>query len=214
MHHILAHATIHGTIDNIGAYSYVAIFFLTLLSGYIIPLPEEVVLLIVGYSAGIGIVDFWAAIPPAIGGLLGIDLILYTIGHHGGKLVLRIEHRLPRKTLERYRVRFNTKPTLTIMGLRFISGVRILSPIFAAVWKIPLRVFVLADFAALIAFVLIFVGLGFFFHDALLALIGGVAVLRHLVFLGVLIVIGIFIAIHGYRFFFSNSKVTDKNGDL
>ena len=204
--HLFPHITVHGAIANIGAYSYLAIFLLTLCSGHIIPLPEEIILLIVGYSAGIGIVDFWPAIPAATGGLLTGDLILFAVGHHGGKLVQRLEHRLPSKTIARYRVRFKSKPVATIIGLRFISGVRIFSPIFSAVWKIPLSIFVLADFGALCIFTFLFIGLGFFFHTALLTLIGGVSVLRHLIFLGLLIIIGVFFALHGYRLFFTKPK--------
>ncbi len=204
--HVLPHVTTHNVVANIGAYSYLAVFVLTLLAGHLIPLPEEIILLVIGYSAGIGIINFWFAIPIAITGLFTGDVVLYTIGHHGGKLAERLEHRLPRQSMQRYALQLNTRPVATIVAMRFISGIRFFSPIFAGAWRIPFRTFMLADISALAVYVTLYLALGFFFHNALEVLVGGVATLQHVIFLAILLIVGIVIAIHAYRIFFPTAE--------
>ena len=91
----------------------------------------------------------------------------------------------------------------TTFILRFVVGLRFLSPFLAGSMKIKWKKFQFYNMLAAIVYVPIVVFLGYHFHNRLVALISGFEIARHIIFLPVLAVIGALISIFLKKKFYS-----------
>lgn len=179
--------------ELVGQFSYLGVFFVSLFAGYLIPLPEEVVLLAVGYIGSVGALNVYAAAGVATLAILLGDCILFF-------LALRESARI--EWLRRKVVGRNPKPFsiehagLRIFVLRFIAGLRFLSPIYSGAMKVSWRTFVLYDLLALLIYVPTLVFLGFHFHNSILAIVTQVEVFRHALFSLILLVVSIWATVY------------------
>ena len=110
---------------------YLGVVIVLLLSGFGVPLPEDIPLLVGGWVCGLGHASLWIMIPVSFMSLLGADLIVFTLGrrygHHISKLPL-IRRYLTPKRMRRARAAFRGHRGKTIFTGRFMPGLR--TPIF------------------------------------------------------------------------------------
>ena len=81
-------------IPTIESLSYVGIFIALLLVGYLIPVPEEVLLILIGYSVSEGIGSLFPVILVSIAGLYFGDNALYYLTRKGNEWILKIRRRI------------------------------------------------------------------------------------------------------------------------
>jgi len=62
-------------IRQVGALSYLGIFGISFLANVVVPVPEEVVILAIGYVVGAGTMNFWIVLPIVMAGMCFSDLI-------------------------------------------------------------------------------------------------------------------------------------------
>ena len=178
-------------INYIEHFSYFGIFIIGATTGYLIPLPEEIFLLLVGYIAGIGIYNVYIATLFAILGVLAGDNILFWLSKYkASKLVDRLKRRLDKHKIMKYRHLMKKHIGKTLFTLKFIVGLRIFSPFLAGSMKIKWRTFQFYNLLAVLIYIPILTFLGFHFHNKLALVITGVELVRHLIFLLVLVLIG------------------------
>ncbi len=73
------------------SYSYLSIFIFATLSGYLIPIPEEIVLVLAGYvSAYLSLNPYLVASLVIIGIMLG-DNILFLLSRNGNRFIKKIK---------------------------------------------------------------------------------------------------------------------------
>ena len=126
-------------------FSYAAVFFVIILGSIGIPIPEELVLLIAGYLASLGVMNLFVVIGVAMLATTIADNISYWIGRRKGVHILRssIAARLffsPRRLakLERHFARHGGK---IVFFARFLLGFRMISFIMAGSSQMPWRTF-------------------------------------------------------------------------
>jgi len=149
---------------------YVAIIGLILLSGFGLPLPEDIPLIAAGYLAGIGVVNPWIMFPACFLAILGADFTLYLLGRRYGehvpKLPLIRRHVTPARLLraEQELLLYGGK---FIFVARFLPGLRAPAMFAAGVFKVPAWKFLAYDGVAAAVSVPLIMGLAYYFADHL-----------------------------------------------
>ncbi len=137
--------------EYLAEFTYVGIFLVLLLCGLGLPLPEDVPIILSGYLAHLGAVEFWPALAANLLGIMAGDLATYGLGYWMGPRAL--EHPLLRPVMTRARMEkvrrfFDRHGKKAIFLGRFVTGLR--APLFlaAGVTRLPARVFAGMDLAA------------------------------------------------------------------
>ena len=182
--------------SSIEQFSYAGIFILVTFTGYIIPIPEEILLLLIGYIAGVGLINVYIALIPATLGVLAGDNILYWLSRYqGSRLIDKLKRKVRKNEIMKYRHLMKKHIGKTIFILRFIVGLRFFSPFLAGSMKIKWKTFQFYNLLAVIIYVPILIFLGYHFHNKLALVITQVEIIRHLIFIAVLAVVGYMISI-------------------
>ena len=187
-------------------FSYFGIFALIALSGYIIPIPEEILLLLTGYLAGIGVNNIYIALAAAILGILAGDNILFWLSRYkGSKIIDRLRHKVRKNEINKYRHLMKKHIGKTIFIARFIVGLRFFGPFLAGSMKIKWKAFQFYNLIAVLVYAPIILFLGYHFHNRLALIITQVEIARHLIFFLFLVAVGYLISV------FLNKKYIIKN---
>lgn len=171
-------------IESVGGLSYGGVFILAIISNVFVPVPEELILLAMGYLTGIGVFKYILVSAIFIAGMLLSDYVLYSLSLKGSKLTKRLVKRLEKRGVlknEQY-MRNNIKKI--IFFSRFLVYLRFIGPVLSGYLKIPRKTFLKYDLLALIIYVNIFLGLGNYFHKKLDLILDGVAKVKNYILVG------------------------------
>jgi membrane-associated protein len=170
--------------------SYAGVFLFLAGAGIVAPIPEEVTLLTAGYFSARGFLDPYLAAPLAMAGILVGDSVLFGLAKFGSRYARRVHEKFIKMGLERTWMFSPSHPLRSVFFLRFVTGLRMITPIFAGLNGATWIGFLATDFAALLIFVPLIMGLGFYFHANFLVFLAGFEVLRHTIFWTVLALMG------------------------
>lgn len=170
--------------------SYVGVFLFLAGAGIVAPVPEEVTLLTAGYFSALGYLNPYFAAPIAMLGILVGDSILFGLAKFGSRYARKIHERFIKMGLERTWMFSPNHPLRAVFFLRFVTGLRMITPVFAGLNGASWIGFLVTDFAALLIFVPLIMWLGFHFHANFLAFLAGFELLRHAIFWTVLALMG------------------------
>jgi len=177
--------------DFIQHLSYMGIFLWFLFTQLIVvmPIPEEAVLLSIGYVSAAGV---WN---PVIGGavaaftLLFADNIFYFLARSGNRYVRRFTGKAEGTLRKKAESGMRRNMPKTVFTLTFIPRLRFFGPILAGALRLRWLTFFAVDAFALSIFTFIYVGLGFVFHKSMAALFRELAVVYHVLVILALIAI-------------------------
>ena len=155
--------------------SYLGIIFVLILTGSGLPLPEEVPIIAAGILAAHGQLNPWLALGAClIGAILG-DCVMYWIGHHFGRRVLREQHwwtRFVKPGREAQIEAMLQRHGLKVFFLaRFLVGIRAPVYLSAGILRVPFRRFLLIDIFCATAVIGLFFGLSYFYGPTITHLI-------------------------------------------
>ncbi len=194
-------------IENI---SYLGIFVTMALSGHLVPVPEEILLLLIGYASGVGFVNVYVALAMASLGVIVGDIALFLLSRSGSHYVDRLKSKLSPEKIARYEKLMKSHAGKTIFLSRFIITIRFFSPILAGSLRINWKTFMLADFSAAILYVGAFIFLGYHFNNDIASLITEIKLARHIIFILLLTLIGLLISYWAGKKFF---RIMNGNND-
>lgn len=185
--------TLQSAVEYIGGLSYLGLGITGFLAQAIIPVPEEVVLIALGYLLSIGDFTWYFAFPAIVLGVLLGDIAIFLLSYHGNK-ALRFtydnvfSHIVP---MDEPFIRRHIKTIIVVS--RFVIQLRFLGPFFAGYIKTPLKTFIAYDFPAAIVYALGYIGMGMFFSQRIESILSGINQIKNLIWIivGVLILIGI-----------------------
>lgn len=171
--------------------SYSGMFILLLLTN-LFPMPEELLLLLFGYIAATGFGNIYlVALVSLISLTLG-DNVLFILARRGSKYVERFERHLMQEKFDKYKEKMHEHIGKTIFITRFISGFRLLGPFLSgASESITWARFQFFNLLALLVYVPALVFGGYIFHTEVIAVVIKIEALRHVFFVGFLIILGI-----------------------
>lgn len=150
---------------------YLVIFGILLLTGFGLPLPEDIPLLIAGYLCGQtpdGHPHIYYMIPGCMIAIIGSDLLLYSLGRYFGPSIHRHRYLIKlvgSRNLARVRFLFRKHGNKFVFFARFLPGVRAPAFFTAGSYKMPLLRFLLWDGAAAMFSVPWVVLLAWHFHN-------------------------------------------------
>ncbi|MCW3479861.1 DedA family protein [Neisseriaceae bacterium JH1-16] len=153
-------------LDFFTSYGYFAVFFVLLLCGFGVPIPEDITLVAGGVISGLGYANVHVMFAVGMAGVLLGDAVMFTVGHVFGPKVLRfrlIGRILTPARFQAVQEKFDKYGSWVLFVARFLPGLR--SPIFITAGmsgKVSyLRFLVMDGLAALIS-VPVWVYLGYF----------------------------------------------------
>ncbi|HEY0979885.1 MAG TPA: DedA family protein [Candidatus Paceibacterota bacterium] len=188
-------------INELGTFSYLGIFGVSLLANIVIPVPEEIVLLALGYLAGSGHASVFIIIPVIIAGLLVSDLIMYFLARAGNKWVQGFYDKFFAHRLEAKQEWIEHHMEKVIFYSRFMVQLRFIGPFMAGHLKVPVRKFITYELAALVVYVPLFVWIGYYFQSRIVRIIDSVDIIRNVILIGFAIIIVISLLRYWYRRF-------------
>ncbi len=153
--------------------SYLAIIVVLILTGTGLPIPEEVPIIAAGVLSAHGQLVWWLALPSCLFGALVGDCLMYWIGFHFGRSVLR-EHPYwahfvkPEREAQIERM-LHTHGLKVFFLARFLVGLR--SPVYlsAGIMRVPFRRFFLIDLVCATSVISVFFGLSYYFGPLITA---------------------------------------------
>lgn len=152
-------------IDFFSHYGYLAVFFVLIICGFGVPIPEDITLVSGGVIAGLGYADPHIMLFVSMLGVLIGDSTMYWLGRIYGAKILRfrpLRRILKPKTIKTVREKFDKYGNRVLFIARFLPGLR--APIYMVsgiTRRISFFRFVLLDFMAAIISVPIWVYLGY-----------------------------------------------------
>ncbi|KKQ51259.1 MAG: Membrane-associated protein, SNARE-like protein [Parcubacteria group bacterium GW2011_GWD2_38_11] len=175
--------------------SYVGIFLLSMLVSYVVPLPEAIFLLLIGFlarKAGFGLEA--AIIVSVVGTVIG-DNLLYRLSFFGNKYVERFNRKMRANKLIQYENLAIDNIGKTIFFLRFITGVRFFGPVISGTLRASWKKFFIYNAIATTLHSIIFILLGFYFHKKIIPLIAEVEIARNALLFSSVLIVGILLKI-------------------
>lgn len=175
------------------------IFGILILCGLGLPLPEDILLIALGYLWYNGAIHYATAFGFAFVGVIIGDSLLYLVGRTIGpnlfnhKILLKLIS--PRK-INRAKARFRLYGLWAVFFGRFVVGVRSVVFFTAGATRVPYFRYIWADFLAAIASIPFWIILGFIFGHHIEKLIDYIKQGKMIAFWGLLGIIGGYLIFH------------------
>ncbi|MEM6506716.1 MAG: DedA family protein [Planctomycetota bacterium] len=154
---------------------YLVIFGILLATGFGLPLPEDIPLIVGGYLCGQAAVSadhahpvLWIMLPGAMLAIIGSDVLIYFAGRKFGPSIHRhpiLKRIVGSRNLARTRVAFARHRAKFVFFARFLPGLRAPAFFTAGTFKMPFKKFLLWDGLAACISVPPAMIVGFLFHD-------------------------------------------------
>jgi len=181
-------------ISSIEQFSYIALFLFALGAGYVIPVPEEIILLITGYMASEQFVRLTPAIFIVVIAFIIGDNILYRLTLKNNKHVTKLVNEvLSIKFIARHRPWLEKHINTAIFATRFVPFLRFVGPVFAGYTKTKEQTFMVFNTLAIAIYAPFVVWLGYFFHNDFTLIVNDIGRVRHTAVIFVWIIIGLII---------------------
>ncbi len=169
-------------INQLGALSYSGIWIFSFLSNVVVPIPEEIVLLALGYLSGTGAINGFITIPLVISALLINDIIIYKLSSRGSKITTYLYKTFFAKKLEKKGEKWlHMNIKLIVFFSRFLMQFRFIGPFLAGSKKMPQRDFIISDLLALLIYVPLYISLGWYFHSRMLLIIKDIGIAKNII---------------------------------
>ncbi len=182
-------------IASVEHYSYLAIFFFALFSGYFIPIPEEIILLITGYMAQSHLIHLTPTIFIVVVAFVIGDNILFKLTLRNNKHVSKLIHEvLSLRIISKKRAFLEKHIGATIFVSRFIPFLRFVGPVFSGYVKAPEKTFMLFNTLAIVVYAPFVIWVGYFFNDYLGKIVMEIGRIKYVLFIFILIVAGLLIS--------------------
>ncbi len=170
--------------------SYVGVFVYFAFLGYVIWIPEEIVMLAIGYVASVNGLSPYPALAVAVAGVLLGDNLLFYLSRHSSPHLRRFERKLSAGRLSKYRLALERHVLKTIVISRFVAGLRFLGPYLAGTRKVSWRQFFFLNAAVGMVLSTVFIEIGYRFQEQLFSIVRQITYWRHVIFIVVIVAVG------------------------
>jgi membrane-associated protein len=193
-------------ISHLDGLSYALVFLVAFLAGYLVPAPEEVIFVLLGYLAVFQDINIWLVILVSILGVVLADNIVYYLGLKGSFVVEKFKKRMAPEQFSRYEKHIHRFAGQTIFTSRFIPTIRVFVPILSGTMKVRWQTFFKYNLAAAVLDVGGLILVGYIFESQISRVLSGVEMTRHVLSIFSLIIIGAIISFIARSIFFKKGK--------
>lgn len=130
-------------------YGYWTVFFGIAIENMGIPLPGETIVIVGGFLAGSGELNYWLVLSSAIAGAVLGDNFGYWVGRVGGwQLLVKVGKifRIQEQQLEQAKDRYSQNAAQAVFFGRFVTILRIFAGPLAGITQMPYKQFLLCNF--------------------------------------------------------------------
>ena len=182
-------------------WSYLGIFFLTLVGNLGIPLPEEIIFISTGYLAANGYISLIGAILFSIFAVSATNNMSYFAGKWFGRPIFKFLKKVKgiRHVIVIAEHLFKKHGEKTLFFSRFVWNVRNFTPLIAGATGMKWKKYMKWDFLAIIIHIPILVLIGFFFSKAVDKAFGVIDEWKIIVLILFLLFVGILLSKKIYR---------------
>lgn len=171
MQNLLHFKSIAEFITLFANFSYPKIFLALLASGHVIPIPEGVTLILLGYVANIGSKTLFGVMGIGIFSVLFFDMLLYSISRSGSGLALWLSKKAKVHLLERYKNIRDRETLFLVVVSHVVPGWRFANPIIAGMAEVGWKKFFVFSLVAASIYAPLYILIGFYFHTKVLYLL-------------------------------------------
>ncbi len=146
-------------------YGYWAVFVGIAIENMGIPLPGETIVIVGGFLAGSGELNYWLVLASAIAGAVLGDNFGYWVGRSGGwQLLVKIGRifNIQEQQLEQAKDRYSRNAAQAVFLGRFVTILRIFAGPLAGITKMPYQQFLLYNFGGAAVWATTIVSLAYF----------------------------------------------------
>ena len=155
--HLISLFTVHG---------YLAVFVVLLVSGFGVPIPEDISLVAGGIIAGLGYADVRVMCAVGLAGVLIGDMTVFLIGRHFGTRAMRLRwvaHLLTPRRYAQVQEKFERYGNRLMFVARFLPGLRTAVFLSAGMsQRVSFARFIALDGLAAMISVPVWIGLGYY----------------------------------------------------
>jgi len=155
----------------------------------------ETIVLLGGTMVHQGLLPLWPAVAAAAIGSFIADQLFFLLGRRFRDHP-RVQRMQQRPAFARALRTFDKHPVAFVFAFRFLYGLRTVSPIAIGTTRLRARTFLLLNAAAAVLWGLLFVGLGYWFGQAIEAAFGRIRDAAHLVLPGLAVAVVLGMALH------------------
>lgn len=167
-----------GYLDSL---SYLGIFFVFIIP--FLPIPEEVLLLGIGYLVDIGDLNIYATIAVSVIGIIASDNMWYWLGRSHSKIAAKLRNKIGEEKTVFYEKMLKNHIVKYIFLSRFIPGARAIGPSLAGSMNLKHKHFWFFNVMAALLYAPIFIFLGYFFNYNLEIVMNKIISARHIIFI-------------------------------
>ncbi len=185
-----------GLLFRIAQHGYLILSSIIFAGSLGVPVPATLTLVGSGAAAASGALKAPAAFLVALAAMLLGDSLLFVLGGYMGWGLLGLMCKLsrnPETCILRSAESFYKRGRATLLIAKFIPGVSAMIPPLAGSMKMPFAQFVVLDLIGASLWILAYGGVGFLFHNFLVALTHGFQVAGHVIGIVMAIAIGAFV---------------------
>ena len=179
-------------VNYLDSLSYLGIFFVFIIP--FLPIPEEVLLLGIGYLVDIGDLNIYAAIAVSIGGIMAADNMWYWLGRSHSRIAAKVINKIGEERTAVYERMLKKHTGKYVFLSRFIPGARAIGPSLAGSMKLKHKHFWLFNVMSAFLYAPIFIFLGYFFNYNLEIVMNKIVSARHIVFILFISLVGLAVA--------------------
>jgi membrane-associated protein len=184
-------------IQYIEHFSYLGIFLFLVFAGHVLPIPEEIILLVVGYLAADGVLKLSLGLTVTLVALLIGDNIIYRLAQLPYPWAERIRQRVyGMRYIRVHRAYLEKHVRMVVLVTRMLPFLRFVGPVMAGSLYLPKAEFQKYNFIGMIAYTPLVVLAGYYGHGYLDELLIGFDDMKKLV-LVCLAVLAAAVAVHG-----------------
>lgn len=181
-------------LDQLGAMSYLGVFGISLLANIVLPFPEEITLLTLGYLSGTGVFHWIIVVPIAMIGLFISDWVLYVFSYKGSRITHSIYNKLFASRFDFLNNLSGERLERVIVVTRFLPHFRFLAPFLSGHFRLPFKDFFRHEIVSLSVYVPFFIFLGYFLGERVKQIIDGVDTFQNIAIGIVFIIIAILLS--------------------
>ena len=157
---------------------YLGTFLLSIFISYIIPLPEAIFLIFIGYSANVMGFDVGYVTMVSFAGAIIGDNALYRLSYFGNKYVQHFNQKMRANKLIKYENLVVDNIGKSIYFLRLITGLRFLGPVVSGTLGVRWRKFFPVNFGATLMHTAFFIMLGYVYHRRIFLMMTEVEIIK------------------------------------
>jgi membrane protein DedA with SNARE-associated domain len=150
-------------------FTYPGVFLILLATGLGLPIPEELPIAIAAMMARWEVMHWWGALLSCLGGVLAGDMLLYTLGRHFGRRILKwptARRILTPDREKRVMEAYHRHGLKFVVMARLIMGLRAAAFLTAGLVRVPFPRFLLVDVTAVLVSVPISFGVAYAIADS------------------------------------------------